>query len=267
MSRLLCLEHRKFIKFDVPEGKFLHYLLDHYNEDNISVRVKEDGVWGSDYNSLCSKFIRPGSTVLDIGANLGSWGLEIARMHPNCEIHAFEPQKKKFYQLCANIYINDLDNVTAHRVAMTDSAAKELPFIINFDSNNGSSRLECEAIRSFGCALKSKVMVPSCTLDSMNLTNISFIKMDVEGHEISVLKGAVKTLKNNNYPMLAFESWDDPWAKDIQNELLDYVLSLGYVCVHIGDSEYVACHETKFESTMLQDMKLDDMDPVIVISV
>ena len=47
------------------------------------------------------------------------------------------------------------------------------------------------------------------TLDSFNLTNINFIKIDVEGHEEFVLRGAVKTLANNNYPKILFESWSE----------------------------------------------------------
>jgi hypothetical protein len=85
------------------------------------------------------------------------------------------------------------------------------------------------------------------TLDSFGLTNIGFIKIDVEGHEECVLRGAVKTLEANGWPKILFESWpercSDVPAKEIRKSLFDFLGSLGYkiVQVHCGtDDMFIA---------------------------
>ncbi len=84
------------------------------------------------------------------------------------------------------------------------------------------------------------------TLDSFNLTNINFIKIDVEGHEKLVLEGAVQTLKNNNYPKILFESWDEHHEQNglpsikLKKELFEFIESLGYRIIKLGQDMYIA---------------------------
>jgi len=59
-------------------------------------------------------------------------------------------------------------------------------------------------------------------LDSFNIDNIGFIKMDVEENELFVLQGGLKTIRNSNYPKLLFESNFDNKA------LFDYIREIGY---------------------------------------
>jgi hypothetical protein len=68
---------------------------------------------------------------------------------------------------------------------------------------NGISQFDFDIINNI-----PSIDVPMKTLDSFNLTNINFIKIDVEGHEKEVLEGSIETLKRNNYPKILFESWD-----------------------------------------------------------
>lgn len=76
------------------------------------------------------------------------------------------------------------------------------------------------------------IKVPVRTLDSYQLSNINFIKIDVEVHEKKVLEGSIETIKNNNYPKILFESWDTNQNTEtttlLRKELLEYIISIGY---------------------------------------
>ena len=89
------------------------------------------------------------------------------------------------------------------------------------------------------------------TLDSFELNNIGFIKMDVEGFEKEVLMGAIQTLKRSNYPNILFECWGE-WkeregvpAIKIKKELFEYLESFGYKIIQVGGAQDMFLAEHK----------------------
>ena len=62
----------------------------------------------------------------DIGANIGIHSLILAREHPDCQIHAFEPETLNFWKLLRNITLNKLENITPHLIAA--GAKREVRF-------------------------------------------------------------------------------------------------------------------------------------------
>lgn len=250
------------------DNNITNYIIDNYTTDGISKKIYECNIWDPEHISICTKFINKyinmdNKCILDIGANLGGWCVEIANNFKNNKIYAFEPQEKKYYQLCANIFINKLDNVTAHRYALTDNPnIDELIFLID-NYNNGGSRLECEYKRAPTIIPHMTVNVPAKTLDKLNIEDIGFIKIDVEGHECSVLKGGIELIKKSSYPPIAFESWDDEYLKNIQIELKQFLFSLGYICVRMGNSEYMAIHKDQFTNDMLEILHYTEESPTV----
>jgi len=87
--------------------------------------------------------------------------------------------------------------------------------------------------------IKGKIIAQK-TLDSFNFENVDYIKVDVEGHELKVLKGAEKTIKKY-YPTITVEENGSAeiWKKGVKDEALNYLKQLGYVIVDKVGQDYI----------------------------
>jgi FkbM family methyltransferase len=93
-------------------------------QDLISTHLKKE-LYENDIHQLALKLLinEPCGAVLDIGANLGTFCIPLARKIPKLKFHAFEPQRIVNYQLCANVIINGLDNVYTYELALSNEDA------------------------------------------------------------------------------------------------------------------------------------------------
>lgn len=130
------------------------------------------------------QFVPPGSVVIDAGANTGALTIPFAHMVglKGCVI-AFEPQRICYQTLCANIQLNSLPNVIAFQYALgNEGDSIRIPLLDPFQPNNfGGIALSQEATGE---------VVPLARLDEMGLPPAGLLKIDVEGMEPEVLKGA-----------------------------------------------------------------------------
>ncbi len=187
-------------------------------------------------------FVKPEHNVIDIGAHIGWYTVKLAERAKH--VYAFECSPKSFNYLCANIALSEKDyEVTKYNCALSNEEGTVDYYIRDpkDGGGNGISKFEYDTIHA-----TPHIEVPSRTLDSFNLTNVNFIKIDVEGHEKQVLEGAVKTIISNNYPKIMFESWDEHQEKNnlpaikLRAELFDFIHSLGYKTTKIGSDMYIA---------------------------
>lgn len=141
--------------------------------------------------AVCLSFLRAGDTVLDIGANVGTFTVPMAlTVGRSGGVIAFEPQRIVNQVLCANLALNSLcDYVDPVRMAVGSSESTANITLINpFESNNnvGGVRLNQKSDAS--------EPIPVITIDSLNLPALRLMKIDVEGMEHEVLKGASDTV-------------------------------------------------------------------------
>jgi len=175
--------------------------------------------------------VEEGSVVLDIGTNCGHFTLKLFKNSlilgiKNIQIHAFEPNPKVYEALTENIKLNKIDSkqLFCHCLAM--GAINQNRFFDFNDENMGAGHVLKEN-------QSGKIEVSVLRLDDFvkrnALKNVTFIKLDVEGYEPEVFKGAWETLSVFK-PSIYFEItpvWYDQNGYDI-NEVLDRLKLLGY---------------------------------------
>ena len=164
------------------------------------------------------QLILPGSTVLELGANIGSHTVALAKfVGPNGRIIAFEPQRIVYQTLCANIALNDLLNVDCKLQAVGELPSSIVVPNLDYTRDNNFGGLGLGAFTS-------GEQVPVVTVDSLNLNACHFIKIDIEGMEREAILGGRKTIERFR-PVLYVEND----REDRSEGLTKTILELGYV--------------------------------------
>jgi FkbM family methyltransferase len=217
----------------------LNYALFKHN-DVVSNCVRSGG-YEKELQSLSSELLRDftDGIVVDIGANLGSYIVPLAKQHSHLQFEAFEPQRIVYYQLCANTFLNRLSNVYTHNVGLSNEKRITNYVLPNYaeETNIGAFSIDFDT-RANGYEVKSEgvtermIIIP---LDAMQYEKIRLIKIDVEGHELQVLLGAEHTLRENNYPPIIFESWTWKFPEK-RRAVFDHLEDLGYKITQIGQN-------------------------------
>ncbi len=145
-----------------------------------------------DNQRVYADLVRPGDTVVDAGANWGVHALYLGKLvGREGRVHAFEPHPQVVEELRWHVERNELKQVTIHACGLMDRAG-EIPFVLG--ENSKSSHVIGTHDQSGGI----QVIVPCFTLDEVmvrsGVTSLRLIKVDVEGAESLLLKGAEKTI-------------------------------------------------------------------------
>jgi FkbM family methyltransferase len=238
-------------RVNLIQGTVANYLL-FATGDAISATIYKNGTWAEPLITISRFFYADVAQpfVLDIGANLGAYTVPVAQelAAAGGYVYAYEPQRIVYYQLCGNVFLNRLDNVYAHCMALGDEdGSLALPAIDYQNTTNIGGFSVDPAIREHqNCistsAARHEPEVPLKRLDSLTLPKAPcLIKIDVEGLELQVLRGGQQFLARHNYPPLLLEAWSGDWFAPERQKLLDFIAQLGYTTFAIGD-ELIAQH-------------------------
>lgn len=147
-----------------------------------------------------------GGIFVDVGAHIGKYTVMVARRFAKTgKVVAIEPEPTNFHALLRNVQLNCLENVLAFDVACSDTNG-ELVLHLN-TSGTGSHSV------AFRSRTRGGILVKARTLDSvmeeLGIEKVNIIKIDVEGAEMAVLRGALHTLKRSEDVKIVFESWSE----------------------------------------------------------
>jgi len=142
--------------------------------------------------------ISVGDTVIDVGANIGAFTVKASKLvGPTGTVISLEPASKSFTLLDANIRRNDLSNVKPFKYAVSDSEGEASLYVDKASERSSlfSDQGDSERTRRNIETIESVKMVSLDTLaESLKFDRIDVIKIDVEGSELAVLRGAKRTI-------------------------------------------------------------------------
>lgn len=189
---------------------------------------------------ICAALLGRGDVVFDVGANRGYYTLLLARLvGRRGAVHAFEPVPPTAEALAADLRAQGIGNVVVNRCALGE-AAGELPLYLPGEDSGQASLARHSAGSWATAAAVASYRVPVETLDGYarrrGLGRLDFVKCDVEGGELPVLRGATETL-GALAPLLYLEVCHD-WTTAFGYEppaVVEHLRPLGYRDFYLVD--------------------------------
>ncbi len=187
------------------------------------------GVFEPDVVDFFDCWVRPGMTVMDVGANIGVYSVLAAqRVGPTGAVHSFEPTSQSAQQLRRNLELNGLTWVKVNEVAASDRSSRASLYMYDQNAMNSLTA------QMWVGRPTSIVDVDTVSLDDYVLQNaierVDLIKLDVEGAELRVVNGARKLFASEPGPVVVCE-FADCTAQAFgykASALRDYLGTFGY---------------------------------------
>ena len=195
-TKIISIEGNPMVIFDSPE----------MISDDI---VKYNNFWEFELFNRWQNFFPKEGLMLDIGANIGSHCVQFKHHFPNLEIYAFEPYSENYQLLVQNT--KRYDDVKCFNVGVGSRTS-----IVHF---NDGHKNNSGVVRVVKYSNNPNIVL---ALDYLILPKVSFIKIDVEGHELACMQGMTNLLKRDK-PLIWLEENNHG-----DQRVIPYLEKLGY---------------------------------------
>jgi FkbM family methyltransferase len=182
--------------------------------------------WIDQFALIGKKFV-----FYDIGANVGIYSLYASAKHPDADVYAFEPESQSFASLCCNIHNNQL-NILPYAFAMSENSGIDILNVNELRAGAGASALGGEYIFSKP-SVNGVFKQGTCFMSIDDLVYRyqfpvpNFLKIDVDGIEFLILKGASRVLRAAECRSVLVEV---QWSSDAEKEsIFTYLNFHGFV--------------------------------------
>ena len=204
-------------------------------DGELDTRLLEGGFEPAEINFV-KKLLRPGMTVLDIGAHHGLYTLLASRsVGRHGQVIAIEPSPRERLRLKKHLRINRCSNVVVESYAAGNQNGEADLFVVN-DSMNWGNSLRPPALPQSTHEVCVATRRIDDVLDTLGISRVDFIKLDVEGGELAALQGATRLLKGASRPAILVEVQDlrtRPWGYHAR-EIVQHLVSLDYLWFVLG---------------------------------
>jgi FkbM family methyltransferase len=226
-ARLLSLVERRAEAVTVETAGFRMEL---DLREVVDSQVYYTGEFEPETVETIDRLVRPGDVALDVGANVGFVTLTLAvRVGEAGRVYAFEPTERAFQRLARNLSLNSFPQVRALRLGVSDREGRT------------QARIR-SSYRTDGIDSSTEQAISLVTLDLWaareGLDRVDFIKIDTDGMEVQVFRGARATLERLR-PGVFFELVPQAIsdAGESAEELVRFLDGLGYRLLHQGTLE------------------------------
>lgn len=182
------------------------------------------------------KFAKVSKNIIDVGANLGWYSLNFNFLKNTKSIHSFEPIPRTYSFFRENIKINKAKKIIANNFALSDKSGKQTFYLSN---ETGSASMK-------NIQNKKKVKKIVCKLTTLdrylvkNKIKCDLIKVDTEGSELFVFKGAIHTLKKQK--PIVFTEMLRKWSAKFNyhpNDIIQIFHELNYSCFKVTNNKLI----------------------------
>lgn len=214
------------LEISTSEGRFFVDTRD----EGIVPYLLTQGSYESGSIAIMKASLKPGMRVADIGANIGLFTVIASKIvGPSGEVYAFEPDPENYGLLVRNVALNGCENVKCLQVAVAETAGT---VGLYQDLLNLGNHSLCR--RNVAKSGPAAVTVCSCSLDSIiteidHQARVDLVKIDVQGAEGKVVRGALRVLSRPGCRILM-----EFWPGGLENfgtrprDLLDELCNLGF---------------------------------------
>ncbi|MBI3182683.1 MAG: FkbM family methyltransferase [Myxococcales bacterium] len=182
--------------------------------DATGIRLRSQEGFEAGELAFLRAYLRPGMTVLDVGAHHGLYTLLAATMvGPGGRVIAFEPSPRELEHLQAHVRLNRLENVSLERLALGEGE-RSSDFYVCQGRETGCNSMRRPNVPDRLERIEVQVQSLDCYLERAGVTRVDWVKLDVEGAELEVLRGA-KRVAAELRPVWMCELCDlrtEPWG-------------------------------------------------------
>ena len=210
-------------------------LIDIYDKRIIPIEILNFNNYEKEYLDMMLKLIRPKATIFDIGANIGWYTINFAKILKGGHVYSFEPIPTSFSYLRKNLALNNITNARIFNYGLYNEE-KILTFYY-YPEGLGNASSKC-----LNSTYSSKRM--NCRVRKMDdftreaKITVDFIKCDVEGAELFVFQGGTNTIKRDK-PVI-FTELLRKWSAKYNyrpNDIITLLNGMGYLCFTISHSK------------------------------
>lgn len=211
------MSESEFVQFNRIARTRNGMMLYNANDVYIGRSLEKYGEYAALEMVIFDQILQPGQLVVDVGANIGAHTLFFARkIGPDGLVLAFEPQRIVYQTLCGNLAINSITNTFCWNTAVGAESGEILVPNLDYTQPDNFGGIE------LGTETDGET-VAVVTIDDLKLPRCDFLKIDTEGMEEDVLRGAQRTI--NHFRPVLYVECDRP---EKQETLIRYLDSLGY---------------------------------------
>jgi FkbM family methyltransferase len=153
--------------------------------DGMGRVLTVSGTWEPQVTAAFRALLGPGDVCVDVGANIGYYTLLAANLVGETgHVYALEPAAGTHAELVSNVKLNRISNVTALQVAAGDAAGEAV-----FDDRSNTGSIKPSLGGSAEQGTRAQVRTVASLIPAADVSRLRLVKIDVEGHEVAVLRG------------------------------------------------------------------------------
>ncbi len=197
----------------------------------IAAALLTDGTYEPSLHKALAKALKPDGVFFDVGANIGLFALTAAHhLTTQGRVIAFEASPRTFSYLQRNALVNPTQRLTLHHRAVTEYSDQKIQFFDAPTDQFGMSSL-ANRFSSTGSQITSLSLDDAAK--ALHLPRVDVIKVDVEGFELGVFRGAQRLLAQVPAPIIFFEfnDWAEANTSSTPGDAQRFLQQLGYLLV------------------------------------